>query len=125
MWKNFLSVAVFGTLGCWARYAQTLLVQALWGTGFPYATLSINLIGSFLMGFLYIAMLDRFAPAPPWRAGLLTGFLGGYTTFSTFQMESLILFEQGDVLKGVVYQGLSLGLGLIAVWAGAALARVL
>jgi len=125
MWKAYLMVAVFGTLGCWARYGQTLLVQALWGTKFPYATLSINLIGSFLMGFLYIQTLERLTLPPAWRTGILTDFLGGYTTFSTFQMETLLLLENGDVWKGVAYQGLSLGLGLLCVFLGAYIARLL
>lgn len=122
MWTYFF-IAVFGVLGCWARFAQASLVQAIWGSDFPYATLSINLMGSFLMGFLFIETVERLAMAPTLRTGVLTGFLGGYTTFSTFQMESLLLFEQGAALKAFLYQGLSLVLGLGCAFFGAYIAR--
>ena len=122
MWTYFF-VAVFGLLGCWARLAQASLVQAIWGSDFPYATLSINLMGSFLMGFLFIETLERLTLAPALRTGVLTGFLGGYTTFSTFQMESLLLFEQGAAVKAFLYQGLSLVLGLGCAFFGAYIAR--
>lgn len=122
MWTYFF-IAVFGVLGCWARFAQAHLVQAIWGSDFPYATLSINLMGSFLMGFLFIETLERLTLAPALRTGVLTGFLGGYTTFSTFQMESLLLFEQGEALKAFLYQGLSLVLGLGCAFFGAYIAR--
>jgi fluoride exporter len=122
MW-TYVAIAIFGTLGCWARYAQTNLVQTIYGTDFPYATLSINLLGSFLMGFLFIETLERLTLSPVLRTGVLTGFLGGYTTFSTFQMESLLLFEQGEPLKGILYQALSLVLGLGCAFFGAYTAR--
>ena len=122
MW-TYVAIAFFGILGCWARFAQAGLVQAIWGTDFPYATLSINLMGSFLMGFLFVETLERLTLAPPLRAGVLTGFLGGYTTFSTFQMESLLLFEQGAAIKAFLYQGLSLVLGLGCAFFGAYIAR--
>jgi len=122
MW-TYVAIAFFGVLGCWARFAQAGLVQAIWGADFPYATLSINLMGSFLMGFLFVETLERLTLAPPLRAGVLTGFLGGYTTFSTFQMESLLLFEQGAAIKAFLYQGLSLVLGLGCAFFGAYIAR--
>jgi PII-like signaling protein len=80
MWA-YVAIAVGGTLGCWARYAQTNLVQAVFGRDFPLATLSINVIGSFLMGFLFILTLERLMIPPSVRVGVLTGVLGGYTTF--------------------------------------------
>ena len=122
MWTYFF-VAVFGLLGCWARLAQASLVQAIWGSDFPYATLSINLMGSFLMGFLFIETLERLTLAPALRTGVLTGFISGYTTFSTFQMECLLLFEQGEAVKAFLYQGLSLVLGLGCAFFGAYIAR--
>ncbi|MGH7044621.1 MAG: fluoride efflux transporter FluC, partial [Acetobacteraceae bacterium] len=86
-------------------------------------TLSINLLGSFLMGFLFIETLERLTFSPALRTGVLTGFLGGYTTFSTFQMESLLLYEQGEPLRAVLYQGLSVVLGLGCAFSGAYIAR--
>ena len=110
---TYLAIAVGGTFGCWARYAMTNLVQAIYGRDFPYATLSINLLGSFLMGFLFIETLERLTISPALRTGILTGVLGGYTTFSTFEMETLLLVEQGEAVKAGFYVALSVGLGFL------------
>jgi CrcB protein len=119
----YLAIAIGGTLGCWARYAMTNLVQSIYGGAFPYATLSINVIGSFLMGFLFVESLERLVMAPQLRIGILTGFLGGFTTFSTFAMETLLLAEQGETAKSVLYVVLSLVLGLFGAFFGAYIAR--
>ncbi len=119
----YVAVAVGGTLGCWARYAMTELVQALYGRDFPYATLGINLLGSFLMGFLFILMLERLTISPAMRAGILTGVLGGYTTFSTFEMETLLLVEQGEPARAMLYVVLSVVLGFLCAFGGAYIAR--
>ncbi len=86
MWA-YLAIAIGGIFGCWARYAMTGLLQAIYGRDFPYATLAINVLGSFLMGFLFIETLERLTLSPYVRTGVLTGFLGGFTTFSTFTIE--------------------------------------
>jgi fluoride exporter len=119
---TYLAIAVGGTLGCWGRYAMTNLVQGIFGRDFPYATLSINLLGSFLMGFLFVATLERLIVSPILRTGILTGGLGGFTTFSTFAMESRLLLVQGETGKAMLYMGLSLGLGVLLAFAGAWLA---
>lgn len=98
MW-TYVAIAIGGTLGCWARYAQSVYVQATFGRDFPLATLSINVIGSFLMGFLFILTLERLMIPPSVRVGVLTGVLGGYTTFSTFEMETLLLAENGEFFR--------------------------
>src|SRR5580658_2790725 len=120
---TYLAIAVGGTLGCWARYAMTNLVQTIYGRDFPYATLSINLLGAFLMGFLYIETVERLTISPALRTGILTGVLGGYTTFSTFEMETLLLVEQGELLKAVLYIVLSVALGFLCAFGGAFIAR--
>jgi CrcB protein len=122
MW-TYIAIAVGGTLGCWARYGMTNLVQAVFGRDFPYATMSINLIGSFLMGFLFVETLERLAISPEVRAGILTGYLGGFTTFSTYAMESVILVEQGYPLRAGLYMLLSTVLGFLAAFGGAYIAR--
>ncbi|HRO11020.1 fluoride efflux transporter CrcB [Amaricoccus sp.] len=124
MW-TYAAIGAFGALGCWARYAQSNLVQASFGRDFPYATLSINVFGSFLMGFLFIETLERVTISPALRAGILTGFLGGYTTFSTFEMETLLLAEAGESGKAILYVLLSVVLGFIAAFGGAYIARIL
>jgi CrcB protein len=122
MW-TYIAIAVGGTVGCWARYAMTNLVQAIYGKDFPYATMSINLLGSFLMGFLFIEALEKLTISPELRTGILTGGLGGFTTFSTFEMETLLLVEQGSFGKAALYVLLSVGLGFLGAFGGAYLAR--
>ena len=122
MW-TYVAIAIGGALGCWARFAQTNLVQAVYGRDFPFATISINVIGSFLMGFLFIETLERLTLSPALRTGILTGVLGGYTTFSTFEMETLLLAEGGELLKAALYVALSVGFGFIAAFGGAYIAR--
>lgn len=102
---------------------MTNVVQAIYGRDFPYATLSINLLGAFLMGFLFIETLERLTISPVLRTGILTGVLGGYTTFSTFEMESLLLVEQGEPGRAVLYVVLSVGLGFLCAFGGAYIAR--
>ena len=122
MW-TYIAIAVGGTCGCWARYGMTNLIQSIYGRDFPYATLSINVLGSFLMGFLFIETLERLTITPELSSGVLTGFLGGFTTFSTFSMETLLLVEQGYGARAGLYFLLSGGLGFIAAFAGAYIAR--
>jgi fluoride exporter len=122
MW-TYIAIAIGGTLGCWARYAMTNLVQAIYGRDFPYATLSINVLGAFVMGFFFIETLERLTVSPAIRTGVLTGVLGGFTTFSTFEMETLLLSEQGDVAKALLYVFFSVGLGFLAAFGGAYIAR--
>jgi CrcB protein len=122
MW-TYVAIAIGGVLGCWARFAQTNLVQAVYGRDFPFATMSINVIGSFLMGFLFIETVERLTLSPVLRTAILTGALGGYTTFSTFEMETLLLAEGGELLKAALYAALSVGLGFLAAFGGAYIAR--
>ena len=122
MWA-YVAIAIGGVLGCWARYAMTNLIQAVYGRDFPYATLSINVLGAFLMGFLYVETLERLTISPALRVGILTGVLGGFTTFSTFAMETILLAQQGEMAKGVLYVALSIIIGLGAAVVGAYIAR--
>lgn len=122
MLSHYVAIAVGGTFGCWARYA---LATAFPSKLFPYATLAINVIGSFLMGLLFVWLVERLSVAPVWRAAIFVGGLGGFTTFSAFSLEMLLLIEQGTPLHAAVYALLSVALGLTAVFAGAYLARSL
>jgi CrcB protein len=123
MIRTLIAIAIFGTLGCWARYGQTILMQNVFGRQFPVAVLSINVLGSFLIGFLFFETLERLTIGPAIRTGILTGFLGGYTTFSTFELETLIIVENGEMLKALIYVISSVVLGFIGVFCGAYLAR--
>ncbi len=86
MWA-YVTIAIGGVFGCWARYAMTTSVQAWLGRDFPYATLSINIAACLLIGFLFTVTMERIVVAPAIRLGILTGFIGGFSTFSTFAME--------------------------------------
>jgi len=80
-------------------------------------------MGSFIRGFLFIETLERLTLSPPLRTGILTGFMGGYTTFSTFEMESVLLAEGGELIKAALYMALSVGPGFAAAFGGAYIAR--
>jgi fluoride exporter len=119
----YLAVAIGGTFGCWARYGVTVVVTRLCGLGFPYATLSINILGSFLMGLLFVIGVERMGMGQLLRVGLLTGLLGGFTTFSAFSVETLVLIEQGHAGRAALYVVLSVAVGLLACLGGATIAR--
>ncbi len=122
MWTYF-GVAVGGAVGCCARYAVTQLIQQVYGRSFPLATLIINVLGCFLMGFLFFETLERISMSPTLRTAILTGGLGGFTTFSTFAMESILLIEGGEIGYMAAYLLLSVFLGLAAALVGAYIAR--
>ena len=124
MWA-YVAIAIGGVLGCWARYAMTNLVQAIYGRDFPYATLTINVLACFMMGFLFEETLERLTISPVLRLGILTGFIGGFSTFSTFAMETLLLAEQGEPARGLLYVVVSIVFGLAAVTGGVYIARSL
>lgn len=123
MIHTLLHVALGGALGACARYLTGLATLRLIGPGFPWGTLIVNVLGSFVMGLLVVALAhwgaNRMAPL------LMTGVLGGFTTFSAFSLDAMTLWERGDSLAAAVYVGGSLILSLGAIVAGVALARSL
>ena len=123
--KTILFIACGGAIGAVLRYGASLSVYSLLGRGFPYGTLFVNVTGSLLMGVLSIVMLERFNIGPEWRAAILVGLLGSFTTFSTFSLETLNLLEQGDVTRAMANIAFSVIVCLIAVWAGVSLGRQL
>ncbi len=120
IWTLF-HVALGGALGASGRYLTGIGVTRLMGEGFPYGTVVINVLGSFLMGVLFVLLIERGMPrhAPL----LLTGVLGGFTTFSAFSMDTLALVERGQAGLAALYVGASVGLSLMAIVAGLALGR--
>ena len=89
---TFVAIAIGGTLGCWARYVMTNLVQTVYGRDFPYATLSINLLGAFLMGFLFVETLERLTISPILRTG--------YTDRRAGRLHDLFYLRHGIVAAG-------------------------
>jgi len=122
MLANLISVALGGALGASARYLTNVGVFRWAGPGFPLATIIVNVLGSFLMGVLVVALArkDGNALAP----FLMTGVLGGFTTFSAFSLDTLTLFERGEVGLAGLYAGLSVALSLTAIVAGVYAARM-
>jgi len=112
-----------GAFGAVLRYGASLSVYSLLGRGFPYGTLFVNVSGSLLMGVLSVIMLERFNIDPEWRAAVLVGVLGSFTTFSTFSIETLNLLEQGDVMRATANIVLSVLVCLVAVWFGVLIGR--
>lgn len=100
--QQIIAIAAGGAGGAVMRFLVSGWIYAWFGRSFPYGTLGVNVIGSFLMGFLFIALIERFNVGPEWRAVLLVGFLGAFTTFSTFSLETLNLIEDGEMLKAML-----------------------
>ena len=121
-----LQVALGGALGASLRYASNGMALRLLGSGFPYGTMLVNILGSFLMGFAAFYMLERmdgsYARFAPF---LLTGVLGGFTTFSAFSLDAVFLIERSRYLAAAIYMGGSVALAVLALIAGMALARSL
>lgn len=120
MWMTLAQVALGGAAGAVARYATGLATARVLGAGFPWGTLTVNVVGSFLMGILAVVLMQsggRFSPL------LMTGLLGGFTTFSAFSLDAVTLFERGQVGLAVAYVAASVGVSILALVAGLLLAR--
>lgn len=120
---NLVLVGVGGAVGSICRYLVGLGALRLMGPAFPWGTLIVNLVGSFLIGVLVELIVARFAASTELRLLLVTGFLGGFTTFSSFSLDAFALYERGDVLSALAYVAASLVLSLAAVAAGVVVAR--
>jgi len=118
-----LAIALGGALGALSRYGMTLGIGLLWPTVFPLATFLINLLGCLVIGILYGVWLNRPELSPLLQQGLTVGFLGAFTTFSTFSLDAWRLLENDQGLMALGYILLSVCLGLTATWAGLMLTR--
>ena len=121
---NILFIASGGALGAVLRYGMSMGIHSLFGRGFPYGTLGVNIIGSILMGLLYI-VLSEHMNGEAWRAGAMIGLLGAFTTFSTFSLETLNLLESGDHVLAAVNVILSATLCIAGCWIGIVLGRMI
>ena len=115
----YLLVAIGGALGSMARYGSGVLVGRMVVTGFPLATLLINIAGSLAMG-LFVGFLARTTPA--WQADarlfVAVGLFGGFTTFSAFSLDAIMLIERGDIGQAILYVGISVIVAILALYVG-------
>ena len=120
----FLLVGIGGGVGAMSRYGFSLLVGRFWGLSFPLATMLINIIGSLAMGLL-VGWLARAMPswAPEGRLFLAVGVLGGFTTFSSFSLDTITLIERGEVWQAGLYVVLSVVVCLVALYLGLLMTR--
>ena len=121
-WGRILALSVGGVAGVNARYWLGVWINRWAGSQFPWATFSINVSGSFAIGFL-TALLARWSPHSHLRLMILVGFLGGYTTFSTYAFESVTLWQRGERGFSLAYMLGSVAAGCVAVVLGAAMAE--
>ena len=120
---NLLIISLGGALGAVSRFLLGNGVSRALGSALPYGTFVINIVGCFAMGLLMTIIVDREMLPAAWRLFLCVGFLGGFTTFSSFGYEALILLTEGRLLAALAYVGGSVVLGLVAAAAGVLCAR--
>ena len=112
---NWLAVAIGGALGSVARYALSSWIFDITSHKFPYATLIVNVAGSFVMGILFVVIVERAALPAEMRSLLMIGFIGAFTTFSAFSLDALGLWQNGHVLMSVIYMIATVILCLVAI----------
>jgi len=101
--KFLLFIALGGAAGAVSRHLLGNWLHRFWEGGFPVGTLAVNMLGSFLIGILYVLIVERQLVHPDWRGVLMVGFLGAFTTFSTFSLETIALFEAGHTVQAAGY----------------------
>jgi len=124
MMKQMLAIAIGASCGAVCRWWVVLLMQRWFGVGYPWATLMVNAVGSFVLGFLVIWFLDKTHLSDLIRLLVTVGFLGSFTTFSTFSVETVRLVEQGSVWIGLMHTVGSVAICISMAWLGMLLARM-
>ena len=122
MLMSFLSVALGGAIGACLRFGAGVLMLRLVGSGFPLAIMTVNVVGSFLMGLFVVYSFQR--GFEHFNLFVMTGVLGGFTTFSAFSLEAFTLFERGEAGAAALYVALSVMLSITALVLGVWLARL-
>ncbi|MEN8214626.1 MAG: fluoride efflux transporter CrcB [Pseudomonadota bacterium] len=122
---QLLMVGIGGAIGAIGRYGLSTWVYSLTGRAFPWGTLVVNLLGSLLMGFLSVWLLERMPLSTEMRALLMVGILGAFTTFSTFSLETLVLLEEGAVVKAGINMTASVIICVFAAWLGTLAAKAI
>lgn len=122
---KYLLIGLGAFIGANARYTLQTWAAARWGADFPYGTLIINISGSLILGFFITLVTQRVALATEWRMFVTVGLLGGFTTFSSFSVETLNLAQTGRWLPAALYLVGNVGLGISGAFLGMALARAI
>lgn len=122
---TYIAIAFGGAFGAVSRFWIHSAVQRFNGSSFPLGTFSVNILGSFLIGVFFVVLAEKAQFAEPWRPLVTVGFLGAMTTFSTFSLDALLLFEQGHYNTALFYIVSSVALCLFAAFAGMQVTRVM
>jgi CrcB protein len=122
---KYLMVGIGGALGSILRFWVGGYVSNRLGVRFPYGTFIINCTGSFLIGFVFTLLAERTHWSPNWRYLIPIGFIGGYTTFSTFELETFRNFQDGEILIAGLNVALSVVIGFASVWLGVIAGRTI
>ncbi|PHS71447.1 MAG: fluoride efflux transporter CrcB [Methylophaga sp.] len=123
--QPLLAIAGGGALGAVMRFLMSSNIYRVFGRDFPYGTLTVNVLGSLLIGLFYILIVERSLLSAEWRSVVMIGFLGAFTTFSTFSLETLSLLESGELSRAALNVFLSVALCLVATWLGLVIGRQL
>lgn len=115
---KILAIAIGGAFGALSRYWVVGVITSLFERSFPFGTLVVNILGSLLIGILYVLIIEKLDVAAEWHAILMVGFVGAFTTFSTFSLEALMLLQEGRVAAAVTYILSSVVACLLAVSVG-------
>jgi len=121
---HWLAVAMGGALGSMARYALSIWIFQVSTHKFPYATLTVNVLGSFVMGILFVVIVEKAALPAEMRSLLMIGFIGAFTTFSTFSLDALGLWQNGHLFMALMYTLATVILCLIAISSAVWLTRL-
>lgn len=116
-------IAIFGVAGVFSRYGMSIMLAGIFDQTLPVATFCINILGSFLIGAAYALGIERAVMTESVRLGIMVGFLGGFTTFSSFSLETVRLIEMNRTLQAMIYVLASTLLGIMATFAGLLLCR--
>ena len=121
--KTVMAIALGGALGAVARHFISHWSVVALGNGFPWGTLTVNVVGCFALGVVVEVMALVWSPAAEWRAFLTVGVLGAFTTFSAFSLDISILHERGEMLQAILYVTVSVAGSIAAIFAGMSLTR--